>query len=98
MHDIRRRHMFGASIVRRIVAPPASPFVVAPPPLDGSERIAAQDPRPNIGKAPGRKIVVDSVDTVLVPMSLIRDLGLDEFRKKGEGFLPAKIASLGWND
>ena len=34
----------------------------------------------------------------LLFLSLIWDLGLDEFRKKSERFLPAEIASLGWND
>src|SRR5262249_16259247 len=31
-------------------------------------------------------------------VDLIWNLGFDELRKQGQGFLPAEIASLGWDD
>src|SRR5947209_11719296 len=76
LHDDRcsgmpREHKYGR-MVRRIVTPPASPVVVRPGSPDGSEHVAAHEPRPNIGEAPGRKTVVDSGDTTLAPMHLLK--------------------------
>src|SRR5438552_51540 len=45
-----------------------------------------------------RRLLQRLVRRLLALLSLIWNLGLDEFRQKGERFLPTETASLGWND
>src|SRR5947208_14495785 len=60
------------SVVGWIVTPPACPSMVWPRAPDGSEHIAAEDPRPDVGEAARGEIVIDTVLPAFISLHLLK--------------------------
>src|SRR5262245_45378703 len=56
------------SVVRRVVAPPALPGLVAPGATDGTEHVAAENPCADVLETPGSEIIVDAARATLTAM------------------------------
>src|SRR5215831_3168761 len=72
------------SPLMRIVAPPSLPSIVGPGTADGSEHVAADDPRSDILQAARREVVVEaSCTTVATEHALKRACCEDPFVQRG---------------
>src|ERR1700723_3518767 len=66
------------SVVRRVIAPPPLPSVVGPKPANRPEHISTENPSSNIGKAAGRKAVIDARRAAVASMHLLERSGGEE--------------------
>ena len=68
------------SVVWRIVAPPALPFVVLPASPDGAEHVAADNPSADVGKTAGDGVIIRAGRATVAGLSshLLKGAGADD--------------------
>src|SRR5580704_14596145 len=82
------------SVVRRRVAPPSLPGFVWPRPADGSEHVAANDPRSDIVEATRDKIVINTCSAAILAMDLLKGSGAEDPFMHGHAADPKWIGKI----